>query len=114
MNQRDQEEEVREEMNEVAETSKSKTRLHAIVSGRVQGVNFRYYTVRTAKRHGLTGWVANRRDGKVEVIAEGARRALQKLEDFLHDGSPAARVRDVDVEWKSATGEFGDFRVKYL
>ena len=98
----------------MTEKSTSRARVHATVYGRVQGVNFRYYTTRTARRLGLTGWVANRRDGTVETIAEGARSDLEEFADFLHRGSPAARVEEVDIEWESPTGEFEGFRVRYL
>ncbi len=89
-------------------------RLHAVVEGRVQGVNFRYYTVRTARRLGLTGWVANRWDGTVETVAEGPRAALEALLNFLHEGPPAARVTRVNVRWEQPTGEFTNFTVRYL
>ena len=92
----------------------SRARIHAIVRGRVQGVNFRYYTTRTARRLGLKGWVANRADGTVEAVAEGDRSDLEELEAFLHRGSPAAQVEDVDIDWKRPTGEFDGFRVRYL
>ena len=58
---------------------KSIERLHATVFGRVQGVSFRFYTRDTADELGLTGWVANRYDGSVEVVAEGPRAALDQL-----------------------------------
>lgn len=93
--------------------STTDSRVHAIVHGYVQGVNFRYHTVRTARRLGVSGWVANRRDGTVETIAEGSRDDLETFVEFLHEGSPAASVKDVDVEWKTATGEFDGFRVRY-
>ncbi len=89
-------------------------RVHATVRGRVQGVNFRYYTTRTARRLGLTGWVANRRDGTVETVAEGERSDLEAFVDFLHRGSPAATVEKVDVEWESPQDGFDSFRVRYL
>lgn len=89
-------------------------RLHAVVEGRVQGVNFRYYTVRTARRLGLTGWVANRWDGTVETVAEGRREALEEFLAFLHRGSPAAVVLRVNARWEQPTGEFDDFKVRYL
>ena len=92
----------------------SRARIHAIVRGRVQGVNFRYYTTRTARRLGLKGWVANRADGTVETVAEGDQSDLEEFKDFLHRGSPAARVEDVEVDWESITGEFDGFRVRYL
>jgi acylphosphatase len=88
-------------------------RVHARVYGRVQGVNFRYYTTRTARRLGLKGWVANRRDGTVEAVAEGNRSDLEEFVDFLQRGSPAASVEDIDVEWTESSGEFDGFRVRY-
>ncbi|RLD00436.1 MAG: acylphosphatase [Chloroflexi bacterium] len=92
---------------------KPKARLHAIIHGRVQGVNFRYYTTHTAQRLGLTGWVANRWDGTVEIIAEGARESLDEFRAFLHRGSPSAFVQRVDDEWEAPTGEFQRFGVRY-
>ncbi|HKZ84268.1 MAG TPA: acylphosphatase [Anaerolineae bacterium] len=85
--------------------------LHATVHGRVQGVNFRYYTQRTAQALQLTGWVANRPDGTVEVVAEGARSALDQFLDFLRHGPSHAQVDRVDVEWLKATGQFTHFQV---
>lgn len=92
----------------------SPARLEAIVTGLVQGVYFREYTRREAVRLRLVGWVANRPDGAVQVVAEGEEPALQQLVDFLHRGSPAARVERVTTVWAAAAGEFTDFRVRYL
>jgi acylphosphatase len=88
-------------------------RLNAIVHGRVQGVSFRAYTVEEAQERELTGWVRNRGDTSVEVLAEGERSALQSLLDWLHVGSPAAHVTRVEFTWHEATGEFSDFRIRY-
>ncbi|MFQ6100630.1 MAG: acylphosphatase [Anaerolineae bacterium] len=96
------------------EKAKPEARLHAVVQGRVQGVNFRYYTVRTAQRLGLTGWVANRWNGTVETVAEGSREALNEFWAFLHRGSPSSFVQQVDAEWESPSGEFGRFGVRYI
>ncbi len=98
----------------MGEEFEPQTCLHAVVHGRVQGVNFRYYTLRTAQRLGVTGWVANRRDGTVETVAVGPRGALDEFVAFLHRGSPSAMVKQVDVEWETPTGEFERFRVRYL
>jgi acylphosphatase len=92
--------------------TQSTERLHAIVEGSVQGVNFRYYTSRRARSLGLTGWVANRADGSVEVVAEGERADLEKLLDFLHDGPPSAMVSRVTGQWQAAHGEFDDFSIR--
>jgi acylphosphatase len=93
---------------------KKLARLHAIVEGRVQGVNFRYYTVRTAERLGVTGWVANRRDGRVETVSEGSEEALKSMLAYLRQGPPSATVTNVNTQWSAATGEFAEFRVRYL
>lgn len=96
------------------EKSKPEARLHAIVHGRVQGVNFRYYTTRAAQRLGLTGWVANRWDDTVEAVAEGSQEALNEFHAFLRQGPPSALVQRVDAGWETPTGEFEHFMVRYL
>jgi len=88
-------------------------RLHAVVHGRVQGVSFRYYTQQTAQKLNIVGWVRNNSDGTVEVTAEDSVEQLQQFLDFLHQGSPAAKVEKVDVIWSDARGEFSEFRVTY-
>ena len=72
-------------------------RLTANVSGRVQGVSFRYYTQREAARLGLRGWVRNEADGSVRVLAEGSEESLKELLRFLQRGSPPASVSQVDA-----------------
>lgn len=88
--------------------------MEATVIGLVQGVFFRQFTLREAQRLKLLGWVANRADGSVRVVAEGDENILRQLLASLHQGPPAARVDEVAVEWSAATGEFTDFRVRYL
>ncbi len=86
--------------------------LHAIVHGRVQGVSFRYNTLQYVNRAGgITGWVRNRYDYTVEVLAEGERPALEALLRFLQDGPPGARVTDVEAEWWAASGKFDHFEI---
>ena len=91
----------------------SEVRLEATVSGRVQGVSFRYYTQRTALSLGLTGWVRNESNGDVRLVAEGERGKLEELLEFVHEGPSYARVSGVESEWGEATGEFGRFQVTY-
>lgn len=91
----------------------STQRIHAFVAGRVQGVNFRYHTVIEAQRLGLTGWVRNTRDGRVETVAEGERERLERFVEFLHRGPRAARVTDVQVTWEEPSGEFREFEVRF-
>lgn len=80
-----------------------------MISGRVQGVCFRAYAIEEAQRLGLTGWVKNRGDEKVEALAEGPRDKLKEFEAWCHRGSPASEVADVQSQWSSATGEFVEF-----
>ena len=89
-----------------------RARLHAIVHGRVQGVNFRNYTTDHARRLGLTGTVRNRPDGRsVAVEAEGDRMALEQLVSLLRQGPRFALVESVEVTWLAATGQEPGFRV---
>ncbi len=81
--------------------------------GRVQGVYYRSYAVDKARDLGLTGWVRNRFDGRVEAVFEGEEDAVRKMVRWCHQGSPSARVERVEVSWEEATGEFADFRVTY-
>lgn len=88
-------------------------RLHARVSGRVQGVFYRATVQRRATELGLAGWVANRPDGTVELVAEGPRAACEQLLEFCRQGPPAARVSEVEHEWLEASGGRDEFRVRY-
>ena len=87
-------------------------RLHARIYGVVQGVGFRHFVWKQALRLNLTGWVRNRRDGSVEVVAEGPRSALEDLLQELHRGPWGARVDRVEVSWEPASQEFLDFEVR--
>lgn len=90
----------------------TKRRLDISVFGRVQGVYFRQYTLERAARLGLDGWVANRRDGSVRVVAEGDEATLRRLLEWLHQGPVMATVERVDAQWLEATGEFDGFTVR--
>jgi acylphosphatase len=92
--------------------AKSIERLQAHVYGRVQGVGFRFYTVDAAVALGLTGWVANRYDDSVEVVAEGSHAQLQQLLDQLHQGPSMARVDQVLYTFLPATREFKRFSIE--
>jgi acylphosphatase len=85
--------------------------LQLIIRGRVQGVYFRASTQREAKRLGLGGWVKNRGDGSVEILAEGEEEAIRELYGWAQKGPGAARVDRVDTRWRSFTGDFPDFRI---
>jgi acylphosphatase len=89
-------------------------RLTANITGRVQGVSFRYYTAREARRIGVSGWVKNEANGSVSVVAEGDQAALEELLEFLERGSPSALVYDVHANWSAASGEFDRFEVRFI
>ncbi len=90
----------------------SAERLHATVDGFVQGVGFRMFVIESARSLRLTGWVRNTFDGKVEVVAEGDRKALEQLLSKLRQGPRSALVQNVSQDWEQATGEFSRFDVK--
>jgi acylphosphatase len=90
----------------------SHARIQVTVKGRVQGVYFRSSTVQQARHLGLTGWVMNRRDGSVEVVAEGRSDRLEELVAWCRQGPPGARVDEVDVERQGFRGEFAEFRIR--
>ncbi|ETA67429.1 acylphosphatase [Methanolobus sp. WCC1] len=83
-----------------------------LVTGRVQGVYFRRFTVDNAQKLGLVGFARNLQDGRVEVFAEGKATSIQRLIDFLHIGPAHANVEDVSVEWSEPAGEYTDFSIK--
>jgi acylphosphatase len=82
-----------------------------VVAGRVQGVGFRYFAHAAAAREGITGNVRNLDDGRVEVMAEGEADAVARFERSLRQGPIGARVDDVLVDLRPATGRFPDFRI---
>lgn len=90
-----------------------KVRAHVFVSGRVQGVFFRYETYRLASRLGVTGWVRNLPDGRVEAVFEGEKEKVDKMIDFCRRGPSAAIVTDIKVIWEKPRNEFEDFKIKY-
>jgi len=86
--------------------------LRMIVSGRVQGVGFRYATMDEAHDLGLKGWVRNRPSGEVEIVVEGREDVLKMLAAWAHLGPPAANVSTVHEEWSEFSGQFADFRIR--
>ncbi len=88
--------------------------LRIIVYGRVQGVNFRAFTVRQATKLGLTGYVRNLSGGRaLEILAEGERDKLETLIGYVRVGPPAARVEQVTTDWSEYQGNYSGFGVSY-
>ena len=90
----------------------SDKRIHAYISGRVQGVAYRACTRKQACALGVTGWVRNLTDGRVELLAEGAAERVEALLGWCRQGPPFARVDAVDVSESLPTGEFGTFDIR--
>jgi acylphosphatase len=86
-------------------------RLHGWVSGVVQGVGFRYFTQRKADSYGLTGWVRNLPDDRVEFVAEGPKGVLQDFLKEINIGPVSGHVEKVEVVWDNYKGEFNQFRI---
>ena len=86
--------------------------VRARVTGRVQGVGFRYYVQRLADELGLAGEVRNLPDGSVEAEAAGERPALERFVAGLGDGPRHARVDEVEVEWRPAARATGGFHIR--
>ncbi len=84
-----------------------------IVYGRVQGVFFRAFASRQAREMSLIGYVRNLPGGAVETQAEGERKQLEKLVEYLRVGPPAAEVERVETEWSEYRGRYSGFVVKY-
>ena len=86
--------------------------MHLFVSGRVQGVGYRWHTKQESDRLGVTGWVRNLEDGRVEAIAQGARNALDALVAWCRKGPAHAGVTDVAATWDETEDVLADFSVK--
>ncbi|MBP2146680.1 acylphosphatase [Methanofollis sp. W23] len=89
-----------------------KRRVHLFVRGRVQGVFFRDATEETARQHGVTGWVQNLPDGRVEAVFEGEAEDVEAVLAVCQRGPPAARVTGVEVHEEPYTGTFSGFSVR--
>lgn len=83
-----------------------------VVSGRVQGVGFRWFVEREARTLGLAGWVRNKQNGSVEVLAAGTHEQLNALYARLKEGPRASRVDDVDVEEAAPLHDLKTFRIE--
>ena len=84
-----------------------------LIEGRVQGVGYRDYAQRRASGLGLEGWVANLRDGRVRLRAEGQRAQIEAFVRALEQGPPLSRVAKVDVRWVAPAGTFAGFDVRF-
>lgn len=79
-------------------------RAHVFVSGSVQGVSFRWYTIEQARSHKVAGWVRNIPDGRVEAVFEGADEAVASMVEWCRTGPRHADVSHVEVVWEAPEG----------
>ena len=86
---------------------------HVYITGRVQGVGFRYATQRQAQNLGLTGWVRNLHDGRVEAAFEGDRETVQTMVGWCHTGPTFAKVEKVEVDWDEAQEQYDTFALRF-
>ncbi|MCL2480334.1 MAG: acylphosphatase [Spirochaetaceae bacterium] len=91
----------------------SKKSFHIIVSGRVQGVGYRYSAVRAAAKHRIAGWVRNNVDGSVELDCEGDAKDMNDFIAWLKAGPSGARVTSVEINEKQYQGFYSRFVVEY-
>jgi len=88
-------------------------RAHVIVTGAVQGVSFRQYTRMKALENGVTGWVRNLPDGRVEAVFEGKKEDVEKMIEFCKMGPPNAYIGNLNIKWEDFKGETNRFEIRY-
>ncbi len=88
-------------------------RIAALITGKVQGVAFRYHSALEANQHGLEGWVRNNRDGTVQVEAQGKAKSLNDFILYLQRGPVHAKVVKVDTKWIDTRESSGKFRITH-
>lgn len=87
-------------------------RVHLIISGEVQGVSFRYYTKEHADNLGVKGYVRNLPEGKLGVVIEGEKDAVNKLVEWCKKGPSSANVNNIEIKEEKPTNEFKQFEVR--
>jgi len=90
-----------------------KSKVHVVISGRVQGVWFRANTKNKAEQLGITGWVRNTPDGNVEAVFEGDEKSIEEMLEWCNHGPPLARVDNVEVGKQPVTDEFDQFCFRF-
>lgn len=87
--------------------------MHAFVTGMVQGVGFRYFVEKKAYPLGITGFVRNLSDGRVEVLAEGDEAVLKQFLEIVKQGPSFSNIVKTDVEWADASGRYYSFNITF-
>jgi len=91
----------------------SRKRAHIFYSGRVQGVGFRYAAQDIAMNLGITGWIKNLDDGRVEVVVEGTEEDIKKFLDNISKGALGRYIKEVVLSWEKPAREFNDFDIRF-
>lgn len=91
----------------------NKRRTHVWIKGRVQGVFFRAYARDAAQRLGVSGWVRNLPDGRVEAVFEADADRVERMVAWCHEGSPMGRVDNVEILEEVYKGEFDGFAISH-
>ena len=86
-------------------------RAHIFISGDVQGVFFRRTAKAQAEKLGVVGWIRNRNDGSVEVVAQGEKDKVDKFIEWCKKGPPFAKVENMEVEWRKNIEDFEEFEI---
>ena len=95
-----------------SDQKKNLVRAHIRLSGRVQGVAFRYYAINMAHQLGVKGWIRNLYNGDVEAVIEGNQSAVQQMIDWCRKGPSMAVVEKTKVDWQPHTGEYHQFSIR--
>lgn len=88
-------------------------RAHLLISGKVQGVSFRYYTKKTASNLNLKGYVKNLPDNKVEIVVEGSDSDVNEFVEWCKKGPSSSHVSDIKINYEPYSGEFMEFEIFY-
>lgn len=84
---------------------------HIFVSGYVQGVWYRQFVKKNSKKFGLTGWVRNLPDNRVEAVLQGRTQDIESMISLFREGPPLAEVKNVDVKWEDAEDKYEEFMI---
>ena len=87
--------------------------LQAVVVGKVQAVAYRVYVQEAATNLGLVGYIKNNSDGTVFVLAQGMPDVLKEFVEYLNEGSLLSKVESVGIDWRSVSGVYGEFSIRY-
>ncbi|HON05646.1 MAG TPA: acylphosphatase [Candidatus Ratteibacteria bacterium] len=86
---------------------------HYLIKGKVQGVGFRWYVLNIARRIGISGWVKNLPDGRVEIVAESEPEQLELFTENIKKGHLGQNIYQINIEKAPATGKFKDFNISF-